>query len=524
MTTLHSEEYQLPPNLRELQTISEDSMSQYSRGGFFHPRKDIWIPEDFPEVVSAESHDLQKFLDAMSAVALLAGRLHLRQLQDAKEGRIWPLQWLQEPDSDAFCRALSTIPIIGSPYVAVELSNKGQILTRPFSHQYRFLLESIAEPLRRAMALPGTDRALLPYFHSLQLAFAFDERRDDDRPYYAEADKNWVEISPLVSYLVLAEFSESYSDPLQQAFSKDTQLLRWLKEHGVEPWKYFFEFRVLRISEALTLREVTAIRKTNEDLYRRCEKPGFKQLGKASFEARDVLIVAGHSAFPPRTGKNYPNDRQIRESLGYKTIVYINSLRGLCKRYVALLKDNLPGCNLLVDDKLVKKVVRGHVLAVAGHEESHPWLNTGVAWFEEFKSTILGINSIIKSQKFSGHDIECILLAFVGAGLDLYLEHHRQLQTGKYDLEAYYVGATIMLEWLRREGVIVSNEEGGIVSLEFARFSQTIDSLANQVIAVVRDGKDPNSLKQTYFDEEVWHRFPNLDSVLCASNSHLDKR
>jgi hypothetical protein len=101
--------------------------------------------------------------------------------------------------------------------------------------------------------------------------------------------------------------------------------------------------------------------------------------------------------------------------------------------------------------------------------------------------------------------------------LDLYLEHHRQLQTGKYDLEVYYVGATIMLEWLRREGVIVTNEEGGIVSLEFARFSQTIDSLANQVIAVVRDGKDPNSLKQTCFDEGVWHRFPNLDSTLCAS-------
>src|SRR5215204_2266455 len=111
-----------------------------TRGGVYDPSLNVWIADGLPKIVEESSGETRRFLNAMAGIALAAGKVHLRQLADAKAGRVWPLEWLNEDggaDVIAFCTAH---PEAASPYACIEREEQRAI---PYSQRYESKLEAV---------------------------------------------------------------------------------------------------------------------------------------------------------------------------------------------------------------------------------------------------------------------------------------------------------------------------------------------------------------------------------------------
>ncbi len=494
--------------LQELVSIVGAPTATYSRGGYYHPDKNIWVPEKLADMAAAEPPEYQALLEVLASAALAAGQIHRRQMGDAQNGRLWPQAWVENKDGVALRAALQAVPVVGSPYAAVQVDGEGHVQVHPFSRYYANVLKPIGQALARIESMGPAAEPLVPYVRALRRAFAPGERQDD-QPLFAEANRAWVKIPFDVPYLLLAEFTECYSDPLAHALSGDRETINWLTEHKVDPWKCFFEFRVLKLSEGISHDKVLAIRRTNKQLYSPYYTISDDVLERVSLEWRVAMMVAGHGALPPRTAKNYPNDDEIRQTEGYKNIVYINSIYGNASNLCQRLRDNLcqPWAN---QPDLADRMILGRQIAVTAHEETHPWLPVNLQWLEEFKASLLGMYSVHQSAKFAQADLDSMLLATVAATLDVVVTHWRKRQSGEYDQEPYYIGNTIFAECARQAGVLVEDASGRIVDVQPDRFAPMLFQLAEETLQAVRGLQPVDALYQKYYDERVWDRFAAL--------------
>lgn len=494
--------------LQQLISIVGDPAATFSRGGYYHPHKNIWVPETLAQMVQAEPPEYQFLLDAFAQAALAAGQVHRRQMDDAHAGRVWPQAWVEQGDSAALQAAVQAVPAVASHYTVVQLDATGRARAIPFSRYYADELGPVVQTLKQIEQAGPAAEPLRAYVQALRRAFTPDDR-PDDAPLLLEANRAWVRIPFDAPYLLLAEFTESYSDPLARVLARDAAAMSWLAERRLEPWKCFFEFRVLKLSEGMSHDEVLAIRRTNKQLYSAWYSIADEILDRVSLEWRTALMVAGHGALPPRTAKNYPNADEVRQTDGYKNIIYINAIYGNAPNLRQRLQDNF-NCPWAHTPDLEARIIRGRQIDVTAHEETHPWLPVSTQWLEEFKASLLGTWSAYCSGKFSPYDLESALLSAIAAALDVAVVHWRKRQAGEHELEAYYIGDTIFIEFLRRSGVLLENQDGRIIDVQTARFHQTLPQLVDEVLAAVRGLRPAQQLRDEYCDERVWDRFPAL--------------
>lgn len=492
--------------LQQLISIVGDPAATFSRGGYYHPHRNIWVPEALAQMVQAEPPEHQSLLAACAQAALAAGQLHRRQIDDVCAGRIWPQAWVEQGDSAALQAAVQARPAVASHYTVVQRAENGQVCAIPFSRYYADELATVVRALKLVERAGAAAEPLRAYIQALRRAFTPTERQDD-APLLLEANRAWVKIPFDAPYLLLAEFTESYSDPLARVLARDAAAMSWLAERQLEPWKCFFEFRVLKLSEGMSHDEVLAVRRTNKRLYSAWYSIADRVLERVSLEWRTALMVAGHGALPPRTAKNYPNADEVRQTDGYKNIIYINAIYGNAPNLRQRLQDNF-ACPWTHTPDLEARIIRGRQIGVTAHEETHPWLPVSVQWLEEFKASLLGLWSAYCADKFSQYDLESALLAAIAAALDVAVEHWRKRAAG--ELEAYYIGDTIFIEFLRRSGVLSQDRDGRIVDVQTHHFNQVLPQLVNEVLAAVRGLQPAQELRAKYYDERVWDRFAAL--------------
>ncbi len=495
-------------SLHNLISIVHDPAATFSRGGYYHPTKNIWVPETLAEMVAGEPPEYQPLLEVLADVALAAGQLHRRQIDDAHNGRLWPQAWIERRDGAALRAALQAVPAVGSHYTVVQLDAEGRVHTQPFSRYYADLLKPLRRALSRVERAGPAATPLRPYLQALQRAMTPGER-EDDAPLFLEANRAWVKIPFDAPYLLLAEFTEVYSDPLARLIAGDPETVTWLDERQLDPWKCFFEFRVLKRSEGISREQVLAIRQTNKRLYSPYYAIPDEVLERVSLEWRVALMVAGHGALPPRTAKNYPNADEVRRTEGYKNVIYVNSITGNAPNLCQRLRDNFQTAWAHGPD-LEARLIRGRQIDVTAHEETHPWLPVSVQWLEEFKASLLGIWSAYQSGAFSAQDMTFALLSTIAATLDLAVLHWRKRQANEHELEAYYIGDTIFVEFARQAGVLIEDDSGRIVDVQPERFATALPPLVDQVLETVRGLRPPDDLRQKYMDERVWDRFAAL--------------
>jgi hypothetical protein len=254
---------------------------------------------------------------------------------------------------------------------------------------------------------------------------------------------------------------------------------------------------------------VVAIRRTNKRLYSAYYSISDDVLDRVSLEWRVAMMVAGHGALPPRTAKNYPNADEIRQSDGYKNVIYINSITGNAANLSQRLRDNFSRPWAQAAD-MEARMIRGRQVEVTAHEETHPWLPVGVQWLEEFKASLLGLYSVFQAGTFSRHDLDSALLSVLAASLEGAVQHWIKRRAGEHELEAYYIGDTVFTEFARRIGALVEDESCRIVDVDMARLAQGVSLLTEETLEVVRGLRSAEELRQQYFDERVWDRFAAL--------------
>ena len=478
-----------------------------TRGGFYSPDLNVWVMEDLIAFLQDQKKTQLDLLDAFAQMAVAAGGVHHAQIEDARAGRVWPAEWIRDADGGrlvAFCREHLEA---GYPYTCVQ--STGEII--PYSQAYH-------EPLTRlclaiGQALQVADESLQKqegYLRALVDAFSLRSNQISDLEKMDVVDTEWVRIPTDTPLLLLSEFTESYSDPLKKLVANQPEVQAWAgqvaQQTGMPPWKFFFEFRVLAAGrEALKVEEIQVLRESNHRLY--------ASLGmgvpseKAMTEFRKVVMVAGHGANPPKNAKNYPNQTWIRQTYGYRNIIYANQVEA------SIQAEILPALRAAFDTDwansrdLAEHALHLRALCIVSHEECHPWLVFDeVSWMEEFKSDILGLWSLSNSSSIQV-DLGEVLKVDLGAMLLLHRYHTYLLERGDEQFNDYHVGSTIFLNHLLRQGYLVTDNEGRIVDVDGRQSHKALESVARRVIAIRLGQEDIQSMYADLYDPAIYEKF-----------------
>ena len=495
--------------LARLRRIPTLNRTQFPRGGAYDPDTNVWICNEFAEIVAETGPEQTALWQGFALTAFAAGALHRRQLQDNQAGHIWPTQWIQEKNGNeivAFCHAH---PEAATPYTC--LNDAYQIT--PYSAFYQQELSNIVLGLD-ALLQCGARSAMqqAPYLAALKEAYTFDPNRRSDLALMNRADEAWVEIAADVPYLIMCEFSENYSDPLKRLVLNQAVVSDWATavshKNGLGPWRSYFEFRVLgRVDDAVTPDEIAAIRATNRALYLTISD--FVPSTHVKTEFRRAIITGGHGANPPKSAKNYPNQSWIRRDQGYRNVIFANQLEEKTRREaIPALRAALPTA-WARSDAFIATTIRASAVKVVAHEETHPWaIFHGITWMEEMKADLLGMYSVMNSPTIDV-EIADLLVSSVAADLLLHRYHHF-LVSEKNDtqFEDYHIGGTILLTYLLRGGFFKLDAQGMVVDIERSVAGQLIEQLAQRIMAIKAGQESHNALYDELFDaEQVYQRF-----------------
>lgn len=489
-----------------LQDIPNRPDTIRTRGGFYSPDLNVWVPEDLDAFVQSRSKTQLELLDAFARMAVEAGALHRVQIEDAKEGRIWPAEWIQNSDGGslvAFCREH---PEAGHPYTCVRAT--GEVI--PYSQAYSEMLDRLCQGIEQALLVADESiQKQAGYLRALIEAFRPRSDQVSDLEKMDIVDTEWVGIPTDTPLLLLSEFTESYSDPIKKRVVGQPEVQAWAGEVseriGMAPWKFFFEFRVFASgNDALTPEEIAAIRKTNQRLY------GTLGLGtpseRAMTEFRKVVMVAGHGANPPKNAKNYPNQAWIRRTHGYRNVIYANQVEASIQAEVLpSLRAAFP-IAWAQSAALEEQALRLRALFIVGHEECHPWLIFDEApWMEEFKCDLLGLWSLANTPSITV-DIGDVMKINLGAMLLLHRYHEHLLARGDDQFLDYHVGNTIHLNHLLRQEVLVTDDQGRIMDVNLQKAVPAIETLAQRVISIRQGWETIQALYEDLHHPEIYER------------------
>jgi hypothetical protein len=493
--------------LADLLNIPHEAETLRTRGGYFSPRRNVWIAKELSDCLKNSTPERLRLMDAFAGMALVAGQIHRTQLKDNNEGRVWPSQWISNRNGKelvAFFRSKSLVP---DPYLCVT----DRLETIPYSTAYHELLMKFCAQVNEA--LQSGDEAVEAqhaYLNALIDAFCPGSPRTSDLDAMANLDVAWLKTPASTPLLLLSEFTESYSDPLKQAIQDQPEVIAWASEvsqrTGLGPWKVFFEMRVFdQGGEELSYHEVEAIRATSRELYSGISAQSASE--NALTEFRRVLIVAGHGANPPKNAKNYPNQAWIREQHGYRNILFANQMAENVKLEIvpslrAAFKTDWANMN-----GSFKLANRARSLLVIGHEENHPWLCfPEVTWVEEFKSTILGLWAVANANEVQ-NDLGNVMALHVGVILFSHRYNTYLLARGDKQMNDYYIGDTILLNQLHRNNYFMRDEEGKVVDIQFQHGKTAIESLVQRLVKI-RTGQDTiQALYNDLYDTDIYNLF-----------------
>lgn len=494
-------------HLQTLQNIPSRPDTIRTRGGFYSPDLNVWVPYDLDAFLRGQKKTQLDLLDAFARMALAAGEVHRAQIEDARVGRIWPAEWIRDADGDslvAFCREH---PEAGHPYTCVR--DTGEII--PYSLAYQEALTDLRLGIEQALQVE--DESLQKqegYLRALVEAFSPRSDQVSDLEKMDIVDTKWVGIPTDTPLLLLSEFTESYSDPLKKRVVGQPAVQAWAGEVseriGMAPWKFFFEFRVFAGgNDTLTRDEIAAIRTTNQSLY------GGLGLGtpseRAMTEFRKVVMVAGHGANPPKNAKNYPNQAWIRRTHGYRNVIYANQVEASIQAEVLPALRSAFATPWAQSQALEEQALRLRALFIVGHEECHPWLIFDEApWMEEFKCDMLGLWSLANSTSIQVNMAD-VMKINIGAMLLLHRYHEYLLARGDDQFLDYHVGNTIHLNHLLRQEVLVTDRQGRIVDVNPQQVAAAIESLAQRVIAIRQGQETIQSLYEDLHHPDIYERF-----------------
>lgn len=495
------------PALHTLLSIPEQPDTVATRGGHYAPDHNVWIAADFAAQVAAMLPEDRTLTADYADLALAAGALHRRQIADARNGRLWPQAWLDAKDGDAliaFCRAN---PNAASPYSTV--ATTGQVV--PFSHAYHPQLHEVRQALARAVqrAAPSA-RQQAAYLHALLAAYTYDPQRAADQPLMDAADVAWVQTPADIPLLLLAEFSENYSDPLKPLVVNQPAVTEWARavtaDNGVGPWKFFFEMRLMSAAaDVVSQAEIQAIRDTNARLYAAVSDALPNPNVKTEF--RRMLLVAGHGANPPKSAKNYPNQGWIRAEHGYRSIIYANQVAAAVEaEIVPALRAAFP-TDWAQRPTLTDAFLRARALYLVAHEETHPWATfQEMTWLEEMKCDVLGMWSLLQTDAIAD-DLADIVLSAVADALLMHRYHHFLLARSDGQFEDYYIGDTIFMAQLFRSGYFRTDNHGMVVDISPDAAAAAVTALAQRILTVRRREETPQALLADLYDPALYDRF-----------------
>jgi hypothetical protein len=480
-----------------------------TRGGFYNPELNIWVAEGLNAMIEEAPATQNDFWLRMAEVAIVAGSLHRQQLSDAAEGRIWPAAWLKKEAGRELIEFCEAHPLATSPYTIVN-AQAGKVI--PYTHVYQQELARIQDILSRTVGKTGTEFSTLsPYITAMDKAFAYEHSRLSDNAAMAELDVAWLQIPDDSRWLIIAEFTETYSDPLKPIMGNDPQVNEWVKEmikrNGVGVWKCFFEFRLLELMDTVvTPAEIEAIRFTIRELYT-AATTNIPSL-HARTEFRRVLINAGHGAFPPKSAKNYPNQVAIRRDVGYRNIIFANQAEQKVRTEMIPALQAAFDTTWANDPKLADQMLCAHALYVVAHEETHPWVRfSELTWLEELKCDVLGMYALLKTPMLTENIADIVISAVAGA-----LQLHQQLQSlasrDKTQLWDYYVGDTIFLTHLADGGFFNYNAAGRILDVRRELAAPLLEQFVHRILSIKREELSPSTLLDELFrDGSVYGQF-----------------
>jgi hypothetical protein len=495
--------------LDELLAIPQGKNALVTRGGVYDPALNVWIADGLPALVEGSAPAMRQFLEALAGLAMAAGKLHLQQLHDAKAGHIWPASWLHDAGGAevvAFCQAH---PEAASPYACIELAQNRGV---PYTHRYQAELGAVSDEVGKLLALGGVDVGpLTPYLLQLRESFRFEDGRVSDLEAMGHVDIAWLEIADDARWLLMAEFTETYADPLKHHIGNDPAVNIWAKavadRNGLGPWKTFFEFRLRELMETLvTTREIEAIRATIRTLYQ--DVSDTAPSAKARTEFRRAVINAGHGANPPKSAKNYPNQDWIRRDYGYRNVVFANQAQEKVRA------ENVPALQAAFDTpwsrdaNLEDKMLRASALSIVAHEESHPWVVfSEVSWLEELKCNVLGLFAL-HNTAIIREDIATIVLSLLASALNAHRQQPKLMARGEMQLQDYYIGDVILTTHLADGGYFVYDHTGLAVDVRPELAAPLMEQLVQRILAIKCGEATPGELyNDLYREAAVFRRF-----------------
>lgn len=479
------------------------------RGGCYYHQLNIWLDTGIDQVIDSLSSPDQVFTKAMAKLALAIGQAYKMQTEDVEQKRMWPKELFG--DKGRLLYAVGNNPSILDPYcLLADGADKKGI---PYSHAYKKELVEAREAIIQANMSDSLSALYLQgYLAALLKAYTYDPGRTTDLPFIHDADCEWVKISPESEFLIFAEPTEVYQDPLRVSVGQDPQVNEWVGQVeaniGIPPWRNFFEFRLMQKSEdMITQEEILAIRKTSRSMYAR--KSADKVL--ASLEFRRLLWGSGQGTYPAKSAKNYPNFEDIRRNYGYKNVVYTNMIKmAVVTELLPALKKVFRG-SWMEDKNLHKRLIRGRCLLIVAHEENHPFARMSDAVLEELKSSVNGMHAAIESNRFSKQEIEDMILSEIAAALDnrrvLQEAISKNDQVSQRAIDAYYKEGMIFLNHLLSHGVFDVGVNNQVTDINFELLQKAAASLV-RLLDQVRDKKVGQSyIYQILGKEDIWKVF-----------------
>lgn len=477
------------------------------RGGFYSKQLNVWMQADLDKAIADYDEETLDALDVFARIALAIGALYKKQIEDVNKSIIWPKKYF-ENHCEVFRQEINTNQNLKDPFAVIDKDGK----SIPYSIHYKDELEELIEALKHAAKSQNSKTLnIMPYINRAIDAYKPDTERNSDIEKYRELNKVWVTTPSDSPYLIFAEPTEVYLDPLRVTAGQYDEVSKWAEqaesEQGLPPWKNFFEFRLMeRRGDMVTQEETAVVRENSSKMF---GSENSKNV-PVSLEFRQLLFASGQGSYPAKTAKNYPNFKDIRQNTGYKNVLYSNMLQmGTVTETIPVMKAHLGSSPVLEEDDIESRITRGRALLTVAHEENHPHRRMSSIPLEELKATVNGLTSLLNIGNLSDTDTQNVIWALVGTS---FIARDKTVNARKNKdknseraMESYYVADTIITNWLDQQDCFLYTDS--YVGFYESKIGSAIKELTNTLDEVRTGRTSSEDFYKQYNNEEIWKKF-----------------